>query len=664
MRSLFYPKLAVSNIRKNSKLYFPFMLTGIITIAMYYIIVSIMYNRGLSEIPHTSDVRSIIGVGVGVVAFFSVIFMFYTNSFVIKRRKKELGLYNVLGMDKGNLMKMIFAETILIAVIELAVGFAVGITLSRLIFLILLKIVRLDSPLEFMMEPSAMAQTGLLFGVVFLAMAFHNIWQVYRVNTIDLLQGSTHGEREPKTKILLTLTGAVTLGAGYFLALTTKTPLQALGMFFVAVILVIIGTYCLFTAGSIAMLKLLKKNRNYYYRTNHFISVSGMIYRMKQNAVGLANICILSTMVLIMLSATISLYVGVEDILVTRFPHDFEASLRDVTEEQMDGLMSEIAENAEDRGDEITDIEGYRSLSLTVLPGENNHLGVKVEDMIDYSGLMVVEVLPLADYNTLAGKNETLSEGEVLIYKPDYNESIEVGEGSLYLGDLEFKVKKIVDFNITSGNSQMSAVDFLYMVVPDLDTVFFEKIKEITGEEEVCVDGVIGVDYKGTRDEVKQAGDATAAKVAEMKDEVNGYCEVREDSRKDFYGFYGGFLFLGIYFGSLFLMATVLIIYYKQISEGYDDKERFQIMQKVGMSRREVKRAIHSQIVIVFALPLAAAVVHVCVAFPIMVRLLAIMNLTNAELFRSCTIATVGVFAAIYAAVYLMTAKEYYRIVK
>ncbi len=559
---------------------------------------------------------------------------------------------------------MIFVETILIAAAELVLGFALGIALGRLIFLILLKIVRMDSPLEFMIEPSAMVQTGVLFGAVFLAMAFYNIWQVYHVNTIDLLHGSMHGEKEPKTKVFWALAGVITLGVGYFLALTTKTPLQALGMFFVAVILVIIGTYCLFTAGSIAMLKLLKKNRNYYYKTNHFISVSGMIYRMKQNAVGLANICILSTMVLIMLSATISLYIGVEDVLATRFPHDFEATMRNVSEGEMEDIMKELTKKAEDMGSEVKYIGGYRSLALTVLPGEKNHLEVEVQDIVDYSEAMVVEIIPLADYNASVGENEVLRDNELLIYKPDKNMSIEVGKGSFYLEDIEFEVKKIVDWDIDSGDAQMTAIDFLYLVVPDLDTTFLEKITEVTGSEKLHIDGTIGMDFKGTREETKQLADAAAARFMEIRSEAGDYCEVREDNRKEFYGFYGGFLFLGIYFGSLFLMATVLIIYYKQVSEGYDDKERFQIMQKVGMSRKEVKRAIHSQIVVVFALPLAAAVVHVCVAFPIMLRLLAIMNLTNAELFCRCTIATVGVFTVIYAAVYLMTAKEYYRIVK
>lgn len=664
MRSSFYPKLAAGNIRKNAKIYIPFMLTGIITIAMFYIIKSIAYNKGLNEMPGTFQVKSLIAMGIAIVAIFAFIFLFYTNSFLMKNRKKELGLYNVLGLGKTHLMKMIFFEMLIIAVTELAAGIIFGIIFSKLIFLLLIKLLRIPTPLAFMLEPKSIVETLSLFGFIFLAMAFYNMWQVGHVNTVELLHGQHRGEREPKTKIIMTIIGVITLGAGYTIAIVVEHPLQALAFFFIAVVLVVIGTYCLFTAGSIAVLKLLRKNKSYYYKTNHFISVSGMIYRMKQNAVGLANICILSTMVLVMISTTVSLYAGMENILQTRFPYEFEAVMNSASKEELESFLKTAHEEVEKGNISIKDEAAFRSLELFVVAEKKNQLSIIDEDNdggTSYSSGMIVSVLSLDDYNRMMGASKKLEQNEVLVYMPERNKSCEVEKGTLKLGDFQFEIKEILKALPSTGQQQRNALDTMYMIVPD-DKQLIQLGNAIQGEEGgIGIEGDVSLNFKGSKEDIAKVTSALCEKFKQSG--INGYTEVREANRDEFYSVYGGFLFLGIFFGSLFLMATVLIIYYKQISEGYDDKERFQIMQKVGMSKKEVRKAIHSQVVSVFALPLIVSIIHICVAFKVIVRLLALLNLSDVGLFRNCMIITAGVFAVIYALVYLLTAREYYRIV-
>ena len=555
---------------------------------------------------------------------------------------------------------MIFCETLIIAVTELVAGIIFGIVFSKLIFLILIKLLRFSTPLKFMLDTRAMVVSSVLFGIIFLTIAIHNMWQVGHVSTVELLHGQHHGEKEPKTKILMTLIGIITLGAGYTIAVTVKKPLEALMYFFIAVVLVVIGTYALFTAGSIALLKVMRKNKRYYYKTNHFISVSGMIYRMKQNAVGLANICILSTMVLVMVSTTVSLYAGMENVLMTRFPNEFEAILYDSDSADLEKLVEAAHEEADKvKGAEIKDEIVMRDVSFCAVVDGKNRL--EISDNVDYSSGIIVSAFTLQDYNRMAKTDISLGEGEVLIYMNEQCESMDLGEGTLKLGDLEYSIKeRVKDLNET-GKQTMNALDTVYVVMEDEEELvnLSDTVEKIQGN--AGIDGDISLNFKGKKEAVAKLTSNIKQRFEDSG--LHVYIEVREASRASFYSFYGGFLFLGIFFGSLSLMATVLIIYYKQISEGYDDKERFQIMQKVGMSKREVKKAIHSQVIAVFALPLIAAVIHICVAFKVIVKLLAIMNLTDVGLFRNCMFITVGVFGIIYVIVYSLTAREYYRIV-
>lgn len=658
---MFYAKLALINLKKNGKTYIPYILTCILTVMMFYIMNGIARNSGLDQMPGAGNLKLILIWASGITGIFSAVFLFYTNSFLVKQRKKEFGLYQVLGMDKSNLTKMMVWEIVFIVCISLAAGLGLGVLLGRLLFLILLKMLHFSVSLEFALEPQAVCWTVILFLCVFAATLLFNLLQVKTSNPIELLSGGRQGEREPKTKWILTVVGAAALGAGYFIAQTTDSPLAAIGKFFLAVILVIIGTYCLFTAGSIAFLKGLKKNRSFYYKPRHFTAVSGMIYRMKQNAVGLANICIMSTVVLVLISVTVSLYAGMEDILTTHFPVDLNIVLYDASNENVDRIGRIVEEEAQKAGVQAQGRISYRSGEFSavfdkkeqaILLGESdigNSYGTE-----DYRG---VTMLPLEDYNKMEGKSEKLEDDEILVYSPEQ----EIDTDTLHIGGQDFQVKKILKEMKPEKNNYSYVIKNIYIVMPDV-----EKIADMKARY-----GMEGADTIIFSDSFNLKGDEEA-KVSTMKiikqritEEVgNTLVEYREEAKESFYSLYGGFLFLGIFVGALFLMATVLIIYYKQVSEGYDDRGRYQIMQKVGMSKREVKSSIKSQVLLVFFIPLAAAILHVSMAFKTLTKLLATMNLVNTRLFLLCTLGTIVIFGVFYGIVFLLTSRQYYKIVE
>lgn len=438
---MFYPKLALTNLKKNGKTYIPYLLTCVLTVMMFYVMNAISRNTGLDQMQGADTLRLVLRWAVTITGIFSVVFLFYTNSFLVKQRKKEFGLYQVLGMDKGNLTKMMAWESILTTLISILLGLVLGVLLGKLMFLILLKMIHFEVPLKFAVEPAAMIGTIVLFLITFAVTFIFNLFQVQKANPIELLHGGSQGEKEPKTKWLFALIGAVTLGIGYYIAQTTDSPLAAIGKFFTAVILVIIGTYCLFTAGSIAVLKILKKNKKFYYQSRHFTAVSGMIYRMKQNAVGLANICILSTIVLVMISVSVSLYAGMENLLATRFPTDMDVMVFDASQENRDKTDHIIEEETKKAGVKIEDRKSYSSGSFTVIYDEKNST-VLLEEKPDKSytteDFRWLEIIPLSDYNRLEGTNETLERDEVLIHMSGGEWKSDV----LQIEDVSYKVKR------------------------------------------------------------------------------------------------------------------------------------------------------------------------------------------------------------------------------
>ena len=641
MNNFIYEKLAVTNLKNNRKTYVPYIFTGVLTVMMFYIIDALSRGKGITQ----DTLKICLQYATGVIVVFAVIFLFYTNSFLIKRRKKEIGVYNILGMGKRHIARMMAVETILTAGISILGGLVFGIIFGKLMYLLLLKILHNSVDMQFSVNGTAIVQTVILFAGIFLLTYLYNILQIQLVNPVELLHGGNQGEKEPKSRWLLVIVGVAALGNGYWIALTTEAPLEALLKFFVAVVCVIIGTYALFIAGSIVVLKILRKNKAYYYNPKHFTSVSGMIYRMKQNGAGLANICVLSTMVLVMVSTTVSLYAGMEDILDSRFPRDVSIVCNEADTNNEETLQRLIKEQCEKAGVKITDRVRYRYGSMNaVLKGNNLE---KVEQYYPDNHFYYVEMITQEEYNRIEKKNVSLKEQEILTYTTNGK----CGKKQINIAGQNYQVKKELSEMTSQPKSTAEMYKTLYIVFANAEQI--ERIEPFSYADKFNLKG----DDGKQKEALEQIQNEFYEKIPD------GMMESRMLSRSSFYELYGGLFFIGIYLGSMFIMATVLIIYYKQISEGYDDRERYQIMQKVGMSKKEVKRSIRSQVLSVFFLPLVVAVIHVAVAFKVMTKILGVLNLTNVLLFAVCTIITIAVFAVFYIIVYSITAKEYYRIV-
>lgn len=657
MSRFFYTKLALTNINKHRKTYIPYVLTCISTIAMFYMMHFLSGNPGLKEMSGGDSLITILKLGNIVIGVFSVIFLFYTNSFLIKRRKKEFGLFNILGMEKKHISKVIVWEASFVTVFSLAIGLASGMIVGKLMFLLLNNILHFEVPLTYFVSIKSIGVTSILFLGIFVLTLLNNLRHIHLAKPIELLRGGQVGEKEPKTKWVLVIIGVAALASGYYIALVTDSPLAALNKFFLAVLLVIIGTYALFTAGTIALLKLMRKNKGFYYQTKHFISVSGMIYRMKQNAVGLANICILSTMVLVMLSSTVSLYIGMEDLLKNRYPKEIGISANNLSEEQAEVVEKIIHEEAENYQIEIMDPVRYRSADFPAIR-EGNTFTTDSTTMQSFTNISMIELIPLEEFNQLEEQSAKLEDNEVLIYtfkgKPV--------ENTITISGQEFQIKDQLKGLSFNGDSSSTLTDGYLVVVKDEETIkSLYPVEALELVEWKDLSYFSGFDAKGSTENEIALTKALSQKLKEAS--IDGYAEGREESKESFYSIYGGLFFLGLFLGALFIMATVLIMYYKQISEGYDDKERFAIMQKVGLSKEEIKKSIKSQVLVVFFLPLVAAVIHIAFAFKVITKLLALLNLTNIGLFVICTAATILIFAVFYAFVYTLTAREYYKIV-
>ncbi len=659
MRRGFFARLAAGNIKKNGSTYFPYILTCVVTVMLYYIVKSLSLNPGLEEMAGDQTLISLMEMGTRIIGLFALIFLFYTNSFLLKRRKKEFGVFHILGLGKRHLAKTLAWESLYAFFISMAGGLLLGLALDKLMFLLIAKIVRAEVSLGFFVSGEAVWSTVRLFAVIFLLIFLNAVRQIQVATPVSLLQDSQAGEREPKTKWLSALLGFLCVGTGYYLAITTKNPISSIYIFFIAATLVVAGTYLLFTAGSIAFLKLLRSSKSYYYRTGHFISVSGMIYRMKQNAVGLANICILSTMVLVMISATSSLMIGIDDVVNSRYPYDFVVYSREDTEERSEALYARVRELQQEQGISVTDEVEYSYLVFSAMQEGNSFRVSRENVLLDADKIVNLYVITLDEYNGAAGANASLSDGEILLYDSQggYNAP------SLKLFDREYQVKAVLDDFPGKGLMAANIASSYFLVVPgqqEMDAIYAKQKEALTNIASEP-DSFYAFDTDAAQEE--QRAFAAALLDLMQNGELKGSPDSKVDADAIYLKLYGGFFFLGLFLGVLFLMAAVLIIYYKQISEGFEDRERFAIMRKVGLSRREVRAAIRSQVLTVFFLPLLMAGVHVAAAFPLMSRLLALLYLSNTKLYMVCTAVSFLVFAAFYVIVYLLTARTYYRIV-
>lgn len=659
MSKLFYTRLAIQNLKKNSAVTVPYLLTCIGAVMMYYIISSLTVNPGFANMQGGGSMVFILMLGCVVMAVFSVLFLIYTNSFLVKRRKQEFGLFQVLGMGKRHLARIMAVETLITAAVSLIAGIVLGFLLYRVFALLLYRLMRLDINWDFGFVPDAAFACLKLFGVIFLVILFYNIWQVAKARPVEMLAGKQTGEREPKAPWLLAVIGVISLAAGYWIAISTERSAMLIIAFFIAVLFVITGTFLLFTAGSVTLLKMLKKNKGYFYKTRHFISVSGMIYRMKQNAAGLSVICILSTAVLVMLSSTVSLYVGLDDVMRNRFKRDYVVTVRDYSDETVIKTDRIVEQTLKDAGETAKGLINYRYISFAAVNTGDSY-EVTEENLADYSRLDYLFFMTLDDYNRITGQSVKLDDNQVMVLA----DGMDYDRDTFSIFGRKYDVAGQKGQTVADGMDAMGSVGSLHIVLPAFSQLNeIEKLQaEAYGEAKSSPVYYIAFDAG----DVREGSERLYRKLVEQLNGLGVTCRFESAAmeRGSFFSLYGGLFFVGLFLGTLFVMATVLIIYYKQISEGYEDKKRFEIMQNVGLSAREIKDAIRSQVLTMFFLPLVTASVHICFAFPMIARLLALLNLRNVRLFAVSTAGAVLVFAVFYGVIYGVTSKKYYEIVK
>ena len=677
MKKGLYRRLAWTGIKNNGKLYIPYILTCIGTVMMCYIISFLSTSSTFAAIRGGDTVQVFLGMGFGVMAVFSLIFLFYTNSFLIRRRKKEFGLYNILGLGKRHLAKVMILETLMIAGITISGGLFLGILLSKFSELFMIKVLGGTGSYTFIIDPVSVKNTVLLFLGIFLLVFLNTLRQIHLTNPIQLLHSEQSGEKPPKANWLAAALGVLLLGGAYYLAVTIQDPVTAIAVFFLAVVMVIVATYLLFIAGSVALCRVLQKNKRYYYKTNHFVSVSSMVYRMKRNGAGLASICILCTMVLVMISSTTCLYVGAEDSLRNRYPRNISLDVILDETEFFEGAHTEAAKDRirtvlDRNGVEEEDVLEYRTAAFGARI-QGDQINLDQEDLastVNTEDIWQIFLVSVSDYNRLMGKNEELSPGEAIVYT---TKEMTYDEDEIHIGDLKtLKIAGHADGFVDNSVDSMQIFPTMYLFVPDIKEII-EPLKDLTwgsnDEPLLSLHWYYGFDLP-CEDEVQmRIQDQITHQISELTSSMDESTYFRYSlegvarERADFYGIYAGLFFLGIFLGIVFVFAAVLIIYYKQVSEGYEDQSRFDIMQKVGMTKKEIRKSINSQILTVFFLPLLMAGLHLGFAFPLIKKMLLIFGLTNTSLLIITTVSCYLVFALFYMLVYRITSGSYFTIV-
>lgn len=671
MRIHVYPKLAWEGIRKNKRLYVPYIAMGALMVMMYYLLRFLQDSPVIGVMRGAVTLSTVLPMGYAVIAIFSIIFLFYTNSFLIRQRYREFGLYNILGMNKQNVCMIMVWESIFVGSIAIVTGLAAGILLSKGAELVLFNLVHMDISFDLRISAVSVFYTITGYIIIYLMLLLNSVIKVWFAKPLDLLKSNRVGEKMPKRTWVYAAVGMVLLGAAYYLAVSIKEPLTALMYFFLAVIMVIIGTYALFMAGSVVLCRILQKNKRYYYQPNHFISVSFMMYRMKRNGAGLASICILLTMVLVMLSSTTSLYFGIEDSLVGRYPHSVNvvvgfSDVEDLNSENLKKLYEAVRENSP----EVKETDCYTVGGTSGLFSDQGiNLDVTSVDVSinDYEQVGTLQVMSLEEYNRLCDADETLNADECLLYanRITYDsDTFTIVDGSSY------KVKKMLDNCVKDGDLDSMMNPSMIMVVSD-----FEECLKTVSDFRTRTEGTVmalrwkcGYDVESTEQETKEAEaiEESLARLSETKS-VDGLIfysvDSREDNRESFYDLNGSLFFLGIVLSTVFLLAAVMIIYYKQLSEGYEDYTRYEIMQKVGMTKQDIRKSINSQMLTVFFSPLLMAGLHLCFAFPFLWKIMMMFGLNNRTLIIAITVICYIIFGIFYAVVYKITSNLYFHIV-
>lgn len=656
----FFIKLALNNLRRNRRLTFPYFIASTIMVSVYFMVMMILYSRSIGNMDYDMIIQQMFRMGQVIMTILIGIFMLYINSFLIKGRKKEFGLYGILGLEKRHVGRIIFWENLILSSASLLLGILAGSVFSRLVFMLLFFAFRVVAAgTAFLLPWQAFAFTGAVFAGSFILTTIINLLHVSLANPVDLLRGKQKGEKKVRFVIPQTFIGLTILAWAYYIALRVDNPLAAMNQFFVAVLLVIAATDILFRCGSVFFLNLLRKNKGFYYKPNNFVAISGMFHRMKQNATGLASICILSTMVLVTVASSASLFIGQENILADMFSYDVEIIMnQEITREQLADLDNLIASLEKEHN---LIVEGRHSYTFgktfkMLKNGEFTTPDIRqYQTIINY--LVDITIIPLTDYNRYSQDKETLSDNEIFVLR-----SGEIGIPDVFhAGENQYRVKARIDDSIFSRGKEAYGASFRnsFIVVCDEDamTQMLSDFGEDLPIKKTTAFNLQGDNEKGLK---------FAQELRRGIGEIGNVQEVSDifTSRMEGYGIYGGLVFLGTFFTILFLSTTILIIYFKQISEGYDDQERFEILQKVGMDDREVKRTINKQIMIVFFLPLAVAFLHILVASPMIIKMMQVFNLFNTLLTATCIAATCLIFALVYVVVFRLTARTYYGIVK
>ena len=675
MKAGFYPKMAVSGMRKNGRLYVPYLITCILMVSIFYIFHFLGFSGVMNGMAGGGTATQMVGLGTYIMAVFATIFLFYTQSTLIKGRKKEFGLYSILGMNKRNIGRIILWETFIIWMVAVSLGLLSGIGLSKLAELGFTKLIAVPTRYSFSVSGSSVVTTVILFAVIFFMIYLNTVRQIRFADPAQLISAGKSGEKPPKANWAIGILGLVFLGSGYILALKIKQPISALVWFFIAVILIIIGTYLLLISGSVIMCRLLQKNKSYYYRTNHFVSVSSMAYRMKRNGAGLASICILLTMILVMLSSTSALYTGEEQCLDARYPNEIGAfackygydETLPLQGEKLDEILKTAAEA---KGAEVKNNYTYSVYSISGY-FENSRLEVNLNlltDMafIDYDKVAQIMFIDDDEYNRVFGHDVNVNPGEAIVGTA---KKVDIGD-TITVGDVVFEVTERFDDKVAEIDPMATgaATPTIYLIVDDVEATAREYIRysDYNGEPMLA-----WFWYSRFDTGLDEEGQIALAKElsGKIKEELNGkgfsnyYCESHEAERGDFVSTFGGLFFLGILLSIIFLVSCVLIIYYKQISEGFEDQARFTIMKKVGMNSEEIKKSVNSQMLLVFMFPVIFACIHLAVVLPIVDKLLMLFGLFNMPLLIACALVCVLICGLFYAAIYKVTSVAYLKIV-
>ena len=686
MNKGFYLKMAWGNIRKNRNIYLPYLLAASVMTALFYIQGSLCDMVDISGMKGKRMMSSLLGISTPITGIFSLVILFYVNSFVMKQRKKEFGLYNVLGMEKRHLVRLMSVEILLVAVFSLVFGISGGALFSQLFFLIFYKMIRMEADLTMVIPRGAVIETLTLFGILFCLVLLYDIVAVIRTRPVELLKSESQGEREPKVHGLAALIGVAALTGGYVIAQKVESPMEAMLWFFAAALLVIVGTYGLFMAGSIALLKWMKKRECFYYRPSSFISVSGMLYRMKQNAAGLAGICILSTMVMVTIGASLCIFSGVSEGVREEYPREYFLQMHyseDLKPETYQDTTSDVKKlveaQMEENGSRVENMLSYTRCNMVYRKGKDGYEAEMgdLADTNDYENLVYVQYLLREDYEANTGKKTEIPDDVAAFYESE--EGLIPGE-TLLFGDYSIKGKRLEEPVETAVASWYSGIKKrVQVLLPGIEEM--EKLTESLGKNFETYYGLeegegpgamyfLGwnwyFDISGKQEPAEEFLEKLRSSWETEKASEWAYISTfqnRTEEEEYLFQEYGTILFIGFFLGLIFLLATVLIIYYKQVTEGYDDRKRFVIMQDIGLSQAEVKKTIRTQVLLVFFLPLGAAGLHMAMAFKVLVKMMALFSAYNIKLFSLCIGLTVAVFALVYFLVYTVTARIYYKIV-